>query len=208
MAPVPAVESRRRILDAATQLMAEYGYAATSISMITRASGLPASSTYWHFGSKERLLSAVIETASGEWLRGLKRWSDLAGTPRERLAEMMRIGAAGWVAGQPAFLRLMFMIALEARPGEPAAVETVRRVRAQVRRTFLRAYTDEYGEPANAAARAFADRLALFAMTVADGVFMGTQTGGADFPEDLYQMVATAFFAVADHHHQHRHGAA
>src|SRR6266496_2327682 len=55
--------SQDRILDAAERLVAERGYTAASISLISKASGLPASSIYWHFGSKEGLLAAVVERA-------------------------------------------------------------------------------------------------------------------------------------------------
>jgi AcrR family transcriptional regulator len=56
-------ESRRRIIDAASSLMAERGFAGTSISEVSRRSGLPASSIYWHFESKEGLLGAVTAQA-------------------------------------------------------------------------------------------------------------------------------------------------
>jgi AcrR family transcriptional regulator len=205
MGEEPAQESRLRILDAATRLMAEHGYAATSISMITKLSGLPASSTYWHFGSKEQLLGAVIESATTTWLHGLKRWKDLQGTPRERLAEMMRIGATDWSGGRPAFLRLIFMIALETKDGNAEVLETLRRVRRQVKRTFQRAFIDEYGELGDAETAQFADRLASFGMAIADGVFIAGEIDGNDNQAQLYQMLVTAFFAIADNHRE-RHG--
>ncbi|HEY4887382.1 MAG TPA: TetR/AcrR family transcriptional regulator [Candidatus Dormibacteraeota bacterium] len=191
-------ESRQRILDAATRLMTEHGYSATSISMITKMSGLPASSTYWHFGSKEQLLGAVIESAADTWLRGLTRWKDLHGTPRERLSEMMRIGATDWSAGRPAFLRLIFLIALEKGGANREVLETLRRVRTAVKRTFRRAFVDEYGEPSDQLTKEFADRLASFCLAVADGVFIGGEIDRKQDQEELYQFLAVAFFAIAD----------
>jgi AcrR family transcriptional regulator len=193
-----ANESRERILEAATRLMTKHGYAATSISMITKMSGLPASSTYWHFGSKEQLLGAVIESAAGNWLRGLKRWKDLDGSPRERLGEMMRIGATDWSGGRPAFLRLIFMIALETGGANQEVLETVRRVRKQVKRTFRRAFIDEYGEVDDPLTEEFADRLASFCVAIADGVFIGGEIDKKQDQSELYQLLATAFFAIAD----------
>ncbi|GGO91898.1 TetR/AcrR family transcriptional regulator [Wenjunlia tyrosinilytica] len=55
--------SREAILDTATDLMSRHGYAATSISMISAACGLPASSIYWHFGSKDGIYVAVLQRA-------------------------------------------------------------------------------------------------------------------------------------------------
>lgn len=204
MGEEPAQESRQRILEAATRLMAEHGYAATSISMITKLSGLPASSTYWHFGSKEQLLSAVIESAATTWLRGLKRWKDVHGSPRARLSEMMRIGATDWSGGRPAFLRLIFMIALETRDGNGEVIETLRRVRKHVKRTFHRAFVDEYGEPDDAETATFADRLATFCVAIADGVFLAGEIDGSDDQAELYQMLVTAFFAIADDYRARR----
>ena len=55
------IQSRRKIVDAAAALMAERGFAGTSISAVSRRSGLPSGSIYWHFDSKEDLLAAVVE---------------------------------------------------------------------------------------------------------------------------------------------------
>jgi AcrR family transcriptional regulator len=184
--------------------MTKHGYAATSISMITKMSGLPASSTYWHFGSKEQLLGAVIESAAGNWLRGLTRWKDLDGSPRERLSEMMRIGATDWSGGRPAFLRLIFLIALETGGANQEVLETLRRVRKQVKRTFRRAFIDEYGEVDDPSTEEFVDRLASFCVAIADGVFIGGEIDKKKDQSDLYRLLATAFFAIADDYRTRR----
>jgi AcrR family transcriptional regulator len=196
---IQAVESRQRILDAATQLMSERGYSGTSISMITKLSGLPASSTYWHFGSKERLLAEVIESAAMQWLRSLPRWKDIEGDPRERLQAMLQTGATDWSGGRPAFLRLMFMIALERGDSGVEVMDTIRRVRAQVKRTFRHAFTEAYGEPTDQTGEEFVDRLAAFALALVDGVFLAGEIEGEEIDSvRLYQMLAPAFFAIAE----------
>ena len=75
--------------------MATSGYAATSISDIRRACGLPPSSIYWHFGSKEGVLAAVME-------RGAERF--FAAIPTDGRVEnsSARRRAAGAAAGIPA----------------------------------------------------------------------------------------------------------
>ena len=60
--------SRSRILDAATEIAAERGYEGTSIALVSKKCGLPASSIYWHFKDKDDLIAAVIERSFGEWL--------------------------------------------------------------------------------------------------------------------------------------------
>lgn len=52
-------DPRQEILDAATRLFADHGYAATTMSEIARAVGLGQSSVYYWFRSKEDLLRAL-----------------------------------------------------------------------------------------------------------------------------------------------------
>jgi AcrR family transcriptional regulator len=56
-----AVQTRRALLDAAAQLIAERGYRGTTVSDIVERSGLSKGTFYWHFKSKEDLLLAVLE---------------------------------------------------------------------------------------------------------------------------------------------------
>lgn len=54
-------ERRRRILDAARQLILHYGYDKTTVSDIAREAGVSKGAIYLHFSSKEALLDALIE---------------------------------------------------------------------------------------------------------------------------------------------------
>ncbi len=51
------------LLEAATELFAEHGYAGTSIRMITRAAGANLAAVTYHFGTKRELYGAVLERA-------------------------------------------------------------------------------------------------------------------------------------------------
>src|SRR5205809_4514315 len=62
-----AEQSRERLIDAATRLFAERGYRDTSVQAIAEAAGISRGSIFWHFGSKEGLLSAVAEEAFRRW---------------------------------------------------------------------------------------------------------------------------------------------
>ena len=66
-------ESRQRILDAAAQIAGERGYDGTSVALVSERSGLPASSIYWHFESKDELIAAVIERTLPPLARGHAR---------------------------------------------------------------------------------------------------------------------------------------
>src|SRR4051812_15936614 len=81
--------SRREILDAASELLARQGYAGTSISQLSKACGLPVSSIYWHFNSKEGVLAAVVEENVVQFLDGLPGVEHFEGTPLKRLQRML-----------------------------------------------------------------------------------------------------------------------
>lgn len=53
--------SRRRIIDAAAGLFAEYGFDATSTKAIAEAASVPSGLIFYHFANKESLLKSVFE---------------------------------------------------------------------------------------------------------------------------------------------------
>lgn len=57
----PDPSARRRILDVATRLFAERGYAGTTTRAIAAAVGVNISTVHYHVGSKRDLFSAVLE---------------------------------------------------------------------------------------------------------------------------------------------------
>lgn len=68
--------TRELILDAAIALAARHGYEGTKVSMIRQATGLSASSIYWHFPDKDQLLSAALERAFRVQAQGTPNWLD------------------------------------------------------------------------------------------------------------------------------------
>ena len=59
--------SRERLIEAATRLFTERGYRDASVQAIAEEAGISRGSIFWHFGSKEGLLSAVAEEAFRRW---------------------------------------------------------------------------------------------------------------------------------------------
>jgi AcrR family transcriptional regulator len=114
------VESRRRIVDAAATLMAERGFAGTSIAAVSQRSGLPSGSIYWHFESKEALLAAVMEEGARRWFDALPRVDDLPTYPAQRTAALFEAVDAS-LESHPEFLRLLLLIALERRDVWPSS---------------------------------------------------------------------------------------
>jgi AcrR family transcriptional regulator len=62
-----SARSRRALVEAATTLFAERGYRETSVQAIGERAGVSRGSIFWHFGSKEGLLWAVVERAFEAW---------------------------------------------------------------------------------------------------------------------------------------------
>ncbi|WP_102144514.1 TetR/AcrR family transcriptional regulator [Mycobacterium hubeiense] len=155
--------SREQILDATERLMATKGYAATSISDIRKACGLPPSSIYWHFGSKEGVLAAVMERGANRFFAAIPQ----RGGAEERLAALSAVQSQ-----HPDFLRLFYLLSLE-RSEDPAVAEVVRRVRNTALKRFRDAITELL--PADvppAKARRVVTELTAFAVAQSDGVFL------------------------------------
>ena len=80
MSPVPpnaevtpnrrGARSREAVLDAAERLIAEQGYEAATVAALVKEAGIPASSIYHYFGSKDGVLLAVMERGAEPLLRG------------------------------------------------------------------------------------------------------------------------------------------
>lgn len=76
-------ETRARLIATARRAFAEQGYAQTSMDQFTAAAGLTRGALYHHFGSKEKLLIAVIDELEGEVAARLQAMADAAPTPWE-----------------------------------------------------------------------------------------------------------------------------
>lgn len=164
-------ESRRRILSSAAEVASERGYEGTTIALVSKKCGLPASSIYWHFKDKDDLIAAVIERSFATWLEAFTFAE--GGSPRGQFAEMSKRLAIALVEN-PDFLRLGLMLALERRPEE---------VRA--RAMFLEVRDQAYAE-VSAVMRQFAPDLeesshkllATYAISAVDGLFIARELGG------------------------------
>lgn len=162
-------ESRARILDATIEIASERGYEGTTISLVRERSGLPASSIYWHFASKDELFTAVIQRSFDEWISSMQRLQDTT----HGVAATMR-GQAEALLASPEFLRLGLMLSLERRPKEAQAKALFLQVRAETLAAIERVYTaalDASCRPDPNLAR----RLARLAMATADGLFIASQ---------------------------------
>jgi AcrR family transcriptional regulator len=183
--------SRERILDAATEIAAERGYEGTSIALVSKKCGLPASSIYWHFEDKDDLIAAVIERSFAHWLTA---WQFPAeGDASERMTGMA-VQIAKALLDSPDFIRLGLMLALERRPEEPRARTMFLQARAQAYGQML----DVVRELAPDLTGAQAHQLATYAIAGADGLFIAKEIGGDSVDViALFELHARALYETA-----------
>jgi AcrR family transcriptional regulator len=188
--------SREQILDATERLMATKGYAATSISDIRNACGLPASSIYWHFGSKEGVLAAVMERGATRFFAAIPRWEEAAGADSQKSETQLAVAAA-LLSEHPDFLRLFYLLSLE-RGTEPAVGGIVRRVRDTAIERFSDAIRHLLPENVPAAkARKAVSELTAFAVALSDGVFFADHLEhDATDVERMYRRLFQAIIAL------------
>jgi AcrR family transcriptional regulator len=159
--------SRELILDVTERLMATKGYAATSISDIRTECSLPASSIYWHFGSKQGVLAAVMERGAQRFFGAIPRHGGDAPDVEAQLAATAKL-----LGEHPEFLRLVYLLALE-RTDDPDVAAAVRRVRETAAAGFRVAIATLLPPdvPPQKASRVL-DELTALAMAISDGVFI------------------------------------
>jgi AcrR family transcriptional regulator len=79
--------ARDELLSAALRVFAERGYRDASVDEVARAAGYSKGALYWHFASKEELLSALLEERVDAPLRGLVALLESA-PPEQDLSEV------------------------------------------------------------------------------------------------------------------------
>jgi AcrR family transcriptional regulator len=136
--------SRERFLEAAAELISERGYSATGVDEICRRAGVVKSALYWHFGSKEKLLAAVIDRVGRTWVEEVSKSVYLEGTVASRLDRFIE-GLETIAAENGRLLRLLVGVAFQQRDVAPAAREALLLAHANARAAIERGCEDALG---------------------------------------------------------------
>ena len=190
------VESRRRIVDAAAALMAERGFAGTSIAAVSQRSGLPSGSIYWHFESKEALLGAVVEEGARRWFDALPVGENLPKDPTERAIALLDVVATS-LQQNPEFLRLLLVIALERREVDATSLAVIRRVRALALDRIRVLLRDVLGVLHPPVAERLADQFTLLVLCVADGAVVARHIDPDTDLRQIFDVLRRALTALA-----------
>ena len=84
-------DTARRILAAAIPCFAAKGKSGTTTRDVAGAAGVNVATLAYHFGGKDGLYQAAVESLYAKFLEVDPQQLDLRGDPRERVAELMRL---------------------------------------------------------------------------------------------------------------------
>jgi AcrR family transcriptional regulator len=186
-------QSREAVLDAAERLIAEQGYEAASVSALVSEAGVPASSIYHYFGSKEGVLLAMMERGAARFFAALPIAERRTGSQREHLRALLGAVSAT-LERHPDFLRILVVMAVQRATAVDGDVE---RVVGRVRERALERLRDQMhivfdldrnGDDA--------DRLARFWLAAVDGAFVAHQSRPEVSVSDLLKHLPAAIIAV------------
>ena len=190
-------ESRLRILNAAFEIAAERGYDGTTLALVTKRAGLPASSVYWQFKNKDELLAEAIEHNYREWRAARTAWTEITdGEDLDRQVETAMRHLATGLIDQPQFQRLGLMLALERRAVEATARARFRKVREETI-TMMTGWWHRVLPHSALVRNPQAPReLAQLMISMSDGLFIATQTDQGLDTDRLVELLITAMCAV------------
>ena len=185
--------SREAVLDAAERLMARHGYEAATVAALVDGAGVPPSSIYHYFGSKEGVLLAVMERGARRFFEALPDLDRRIGSQRDHLRALVEAVAAT-LGRHPDFLRILVVMATQP-PGAEGG--DVHRVVDSVREMALVRLREQmqivFGVDRGSAA---ADHLARFALAAFDGAFVAQQANPGVRLDGLLEHLPAALIAV------------
>ena len=191
--------SRRSILESTVRIAGERGYVGATMAQIVKASGLPASSVYWHFNSKDELLADAIEHGFRSWEAAEPRWpaTDEPFTAA-RIFHEFRL-ATEQVTDEPGFWRMGLLLSLETGPAVGSAPRNrflqIRAGAIEVLRSWWTASLSAAGDTEASGAQP----LALLTLAMLDGAYVSRQSQSEEDREEVLWLLAHGLEAAARH---------
>ena len=187
------VKSRELVLDAAERVMAEDGFEAATLARVVEEAGIPMSSVYHYYGSKDGILLAVMERGAERFFADLPDPDRRLGRPVEHLNAVVLAAVRG-LEHHPNFLRLLVVFSVQPPGGGNGEVDAVvDRVRELALKRLRKQIGIAFGEDPGSV---LVDRLARFALAAFDGAFVATQTDRRVPLEELLLPLAPALVAA------------
>jgi AcrR family transcriptional regulator len=121
-----ADSTRERLIDAAIQMFAERGYAASGVDALCRRAGVAKTGLYWEFQSKAGLLNAVVDRVMAVWMEEVLGVGTEIADPRERLDRVM-VALRERSAARPELFRVILVVLAERTQVDEEARDALRR---------------------------------------------------------------------------------
>lgn len=194
------MNTRQRILESASRLFHEQGFAATGVAAILREAGVNSGSLYHFFPNKEALLAEVLEAYLEQLYPQVMQPAELAEPdPLARVFYLMN-----WYRG--------YLLANDCRLGCPIGnlalevVDTHPQVKQLLEKNFQNWVTIIHGWLDEAADRLPADcdrqALAGFVLAVMEGGIMQSRAAGSAVPFDQSIDQLRSYFEALTHQQQ------
>ena len=173
--------------------MAEEGFEAASVARVVEEAGIPLSSVYHYYGSKEGILLAVMERGAERFFADLPDPDRRLGRSVEHLSTVA-LAAVQQLERYPNFLRLLIGFAVQPPAGGSGQIDAVvDRVRELALKRLRKQIGIAFGDDPSSA---LVDRLARFALAAFDGAFVAAQTDRGVTLEELLLPLAPALAAA------------
>ena len=167
------VKSRELVLDAAERVMSEDGFEGATVARVVEEAGIPLSSVYHYYGSKDGILLAVMERGADRFFADLPVLERRVGRPVQHMRLVIST-AAQQLERHPDFLRLLIVLATQPPSGDDGAIRSViGRIRGRALDLLRAQLALAFGDGADSPVT---DQLARFALAAFDGAFVAWQT--------------------------------
>jgi AcrR family transcriptional regulator len=177
--------TRERLLDAAIEMFAERGYAATGVDALCRRAGVAKTGLYWEFQNKVGLLNAVIDQVVTEWVDQIREASSAAGSPRERLDVALSM-VRRRVQERPEVFRVLLVVLAERTQVDEEAREALRRFYRSAHAALLGGIQESMGTALPI------DKLSVvcdFVLAMIEGVLLRAQVYGSSDIDRLFEVM-------------------
>jgi AcrR family transcriptional regulator len=164
---------RARILDAAVGLVSEGGPGRAAISEVCRRAGVRPPAIYYHYGNKDGLMAAVVETVAAAWLDELEADAALGAGLEERLDSGLR-GWRAMIRDPQSAVMLLVRVQLDCAASSPTIGAALTRIMARARSIIATAIEEAAGPLDDA------DELAQIVVSMVQGAALRHQLEGDD----------------------------
>lgn len=188
--------SKRRILDATLELARERGYEGTTIALVTKRSGLPSGSVYWHFQNKDSLILALVDDSFTRWKQ--RHFGDGADPTSPTSIASVFADTLREDDESQGFWRLGLLLALERRMSDSLARRRFLEIREEVVDMLATRWAEVLGDRMIERDPGIPERIARFGLAVADGYFLAITAGEPLDPEECARLIDDALHAYVE----------